>query len=96
MYKRKWGDDQADLDISFILEIHRTAFGELYSWAGKGRTIDVQVGKLSPPHPSQVPALMYQYADDVNYRLKWVEEKQADAGAPLPYLALPCTDILVP
>ncbi|SEJ73283.1 cell filamentation protein [Dyadobacter sp. SG02] len=68
-------DEDADLDISLILEIHRTAFGELYSWAGKWRTIDVQVGKLSPPHPSQVPALMYQYADHVNYRLKRVAKK---------------------
>ncbi|MCE6987594.1 Fic family protein [Dyadobacter sp. CY323] len=69
-------DLAADLDISFMLEIHRTAFSELYSWAGKWRNIEVQVGKLSPPHPSQVPALMYQFADDINYRLKRVEERQ--------------------
>ncbi|TLV02542.1 Fic family protein [Dyadobacter luticola] len=72
-------DLATDLDISLILEIHRTAFSELYSWAGKWRNIEVQVGKLSPPHPSQVPALMYQFADDINYRLKRVEEKQGIA-----------------
>jgi cell filamentation protein len=63
-------DLATELDISLILEIHRTAFSELYSWAGKWRSIEVQVGKLSPPHPSQVPVLMYQFADDINYRLK--------------------------
>ncbi|CAG5013080.1 hypothetical protein DYBT9275_05333 [Dyadobacter sp. CECT 9275] len=68
-------DEEAEFDISLILNIHRTAFGELYDWAGKWRTIEVQVGKLTPPHPSQVPNLMYQYADDVNYRLKFVQEK---------------------
>jgi cell filamentation protein len=68
-------DEEAEFDISLILNIHRTAFGELYAWAGKWRTIEFQVGKLTPPHPSQVPNLMYQYADDVNYRLKFVKEK---------------------
>ena len=32
--------------ISLILDLHRLAFSELYDWAGKWRTIDVQVGKL--------------------------------------------------
>ena len=53
----------------------RTAFGELYDCARKWRTIEVQVGKLTPPHPSQVPNLMYQCADDVNFRLKLVDKK---------------------
>ena len=35
----------------------------------------MQVGKLTPPHPSQVPNLMYQFADDVNFRLSIVETK---------------------
>ena len=78
-------DEDADFDISLILNIHRTAFGELYEWAGKWRTIEVRVGKLNPPHPSQVPNLMYQYADDLNYRLKFVEEK-AEIAELLAYL----------
>lgn len=78
-------DLATDLDISFILEIHRTAFSELYSWAGKWRNIEVQVGRFSPPHPSQVPPLMYQFADDINYRLKRVEETQ-DVADLLAYL----------
>lgn len=69
-------DLATNFDISLVLEIHRTAFSELYGWAGKWRNIEVQVGKLIPPHPSQVPTLMYQFADDINYRLKRVEEKQ--------------------
>ncbi|HAK77166.1 MAG TPA: hypothetical protein DCR35_08515 [Runella sp.] len=68
-------DAEARFDISLILEIHRTAFSELYNWAGKWRTVQVQVGKLTPPHPSQVPTLMYQYADDVDFRLNLVNEK---------------------
>ncbi|SDD83671.1 Fic/DOC family protein [Dyadobacter soli] len=69
-------DVDADLDISLILEIHRTAFSELYDWAGKWRSVEVQVGRHAPPHPSQVPALVYQFSDDLNFRLKRVKEKE--------------------
>lgn len=69
-------DLDVDLDISLILEIHRMAFSELYDWAGKWRSVEVQVGRHAPPHPSKVPALMYQFSDDLNFRLKRVREKE--------------------
>ncbi len=69
-------DTNTNFDISLILEIHRIAFGELYDWAGKWRTIDVQVGKLSPPLFLKVPNLMYQYADEVAFRLSVTEDKE--------------------
>ena len=63
-------EEDARFEVGLILDIHRLAFGELYSWAGKWRNIKVQVGKLTPPEPFQVPNLMYQYADDVDFMLK--------------------------
>jgi cell filamentation protein len=63
-------------DISLILTLHRIAFGELYEWAGKWRTIDVQVGKLNPPVYTKVPNLMYQYAEEVDFRLSLNDEKE--------------------
>jgi cell filamentation protein len=63
-------DEDVNFDTTLILDIHRIAFGELYDWAGKWRNIEVQVGKLTPPTAMKIPFLMYQYADDVNYRMK--------------------------
>jgi fido (protein-threonine AMPylation protein) len=54
-------DEDTKFEIGLILNIHRTAFAELYDWAGKWRSIEVQVGKLTPPTASKVPNLMYQY-----------------------------------
>ena len=62
--------------ISLVLDLHRMAFGELYDWAGKWRTIDVQVGKLSPPIFTKVPNLMYQYADEVDFKLSTSSKKE--------------------
>ena len=78
-------EEDVDFSIDLILQIHRTAFAELYDWAGKWRTIEVQVGKLSLPHPSKVPFLMYQYADEVDFRLKKVSQKEEIANV-LAYL----------
>ncbi len=64
---------QLDTDIAIstnlILEIHRIAFSELYEWAGKWRTCDVTVGKLEPPKPAQILQLMYQFVDNLNYKI---------------------------
>ena len=56
------------ISTSMILEWHGTAFGELYDWAGKWRTTTVMVGQLVPPQPSQVPQLMYQFIDNLNFK----------------------------
>ncbi len=44
-------DTEIKISTTLILEIHKTAFGELYDWAGKWRTVDVTVGQLIPPEP---------------------------------------------
>lgn len=56
------------LSTSLILEWHHTAFGELYDWAGKWRTTTVVVGQLVPPQPNQVPQLMCQFIDNLNFK----------------------------
>src|SRR5438105_377750 len=62
-----------DSDIQFstqlLLEIHRIAFSELYDWAGKWRTTQVAVGQLTPPEPTQVLQLMYQFIDNLNFKI---------------------------
>ena len=64
---------ELDTDIiissQLICEIHRIAFSELYEWAGKWRTVSVYVGNLIPPEPGQVVQLMYQYIDNLNFKL---------------------------
>jgi cell filamentation protein len=69
-------DMETPFDIGLILDIHRIAFGELYNWAGKWRAIDVQVGKLNPPTFTKVPNLMYQYVDEVSFKLSIVSSKE--------------------
>ena len=69
-------DTDVKFDVGLILDIHRIAFSELYDWAGKWRNIEVQVGKLQPPQPMRVPNLMYQYADEVDFRLHAVAQKE--------------------
>lgn len=71
-----------DSDVQFsaplILEIHRIAFNELFEWAGKWRTTQVVVGQLTPPEPSQVIQLMYQFVDNLNFKIsqaKTIEEQ---------------------
>ncbi len=65
-------DLEEDVEISaqLILEIHKIAFEELYDWAGKWRQIDVAVGKLNPPSPANVPMQMYQFLDNLKFKIK--------------------------
>ena len=62
-------DTDATITTSLILEIHKIAFGHLYDWAGKWRTTNILVGQLEPPHPHQVIQLMYQFVDNLNYKI---------------------------
>jgi cell filamentation protein len=78
-------EEDTKFEIGLILNIHRTAFGELYDWAGKWRSIDVQVGQLTPPTAAKVPNLMYQYADEVQFKLSITNEKE-DLAEALAYL----------
>lgn len=62
-------DSDTPFSTQLLLEIHRVAFGELYDWAGKWRTTQVVVGQLTPPEPTQVLQLMYQFIDNLNYKI---------------------------
>ncbi|TPG44601.1 Fic/DOC family protein [Flavobacterium pectinovorum] len=60
-----------DIEIStmLILEIHKIAFGKLYDWAGKWRKTEVSVGQLLPPKPTMILQAMYQFLDNLNFKL---------------------------
>ena len=62
-------ESETQFSTQLILEIHRIAFSELYDWAGKWRTIQVMVGQLEPPQPNQILQLMYQFIDNLNFKI---------------------------
>lgn len=62
-------DSDEPLSTWLILAIHKLAFGHLYDWAGKWRITQVTVGQLEPPPPNQVLQLMYQFIDNLNFKL---------------------------
>lgn len=63
-------DESVEISAQLILEIHQIAFVKLYDWAGKWRQIDVTVGKIKPPAPANVPIKMYQFLDNLNFKIK--------------------------
>lgn len=63
-------DESVEINISLLLQLHETAFGHLYDWAGKWRTSDFKVGRHIPPSYQEVPTLMYQFFDELNFKLK--------------------------
>ncbi len=65
-------DENIIISTNLILQIHRIAFFELYDWAGKWRTTDVRVGKLIPPTSTKVLNLMYQFIDNLNFKINSV------------------------
>jgi cell filamentation protein len=62
-------DSEIKISTQLILEIHRIAFSELYDWAGKWRRNQVTVGQLVPPEPKHVLQLMYQFVDNLNFKI---------------------------
>lgn len=62
-------DSDTLFSTQLLLEIHSVAFSELYDWAGKWRTTQVVVGQLTPPDPMQVLQLMYQFIDNLNFKI---------------------------
>ncbi|MBS3921724.1 MAG: Fic family protein [Nitrosarchaeum sp.] len=62
-------DTEVEISTTLILDIHKTAFEELYDWAGKWRNVNVTVGQLTPPEPAQIIHLMYQFIDNLNYKI---------------------------
>ncbi len=64
--------EPSDLKITpeFARSLHKDAFGELFpSWAGSYRDRNVIVGKHTAPPYYEVPSLMHQYCEDVEFRL---------------------------
>ena len=62
-------DTEVKISTALMLDIHKTAFEELYDWAGKWRNVNVTVGQLTPPEPAQIIHLMYQFIDNLNYKI---------------------------
>lgn len=57
------------LDEQLLLEFHRRICGDLVpDWAGRWRTVEVQVGNLQPPASHLVPGLLRDYAQDLAAR----------------------------
>lgn len=69
-------DTDTPISTSLILDIHRTAFGHLYDWAGRWRTTNIVVGQLEPPQPYQLIHLMYQFVDNLNFKLSVAQTKE--------------------
>jgi cell filamentation protein len=74
-------DTDVTISTNLILEIHRIAFSELYDWAGKWRTVELTVGRLQPPKPTKILQLMYQFVDNLNYKINaaMTNENKIDA-----------------
>lgn len=70
-------DSDEPISTWLILSIHKIAFGHLYDWAGKWRTTQVTVGQLEPPQPNRVLQLMYQFIDNLNFKLQKAVAKPA-------------------
>lgn len=62
-------DTEIDISTTLVLSIHKKAFEELYDWAGKWRNVNVTVGQLIPPEPAQIIHLMYQFIDNLNFKM---------------------------
>jgi len=57
------------LDEHLLLEFHRSISGDLVpDWAGRWRTVEVQVGNLRPPPAHCVPQRLRDYAADLAAR----------------------------
>jgi len=69
-------DSETEISTQLLLEIHRIAFSDLYDWAGAWRTTIVTVGQLTPPDPSKVLQLMYQFIDNLNFKIRNAETRQ--------------------
>lgn len=62
-------ESDTETSVQLLLKIHRIAFSELYDWAGSWRTNLVTVGQLIPPNPNQILHLMYQFIDNLNFKV---------------------------
>ena len=62
------------LNGDFLRSLHAAIAGELVpAWAGRWRTVAVQVGAHEPPAPHELPVLVRLYTDDLSARLAHLE-----------------------
>ncbi|MFM8720981.1 MAG: Fic family protein [Chthoniobacterales bacterium] len=74
------------LDENLAAEFHRSICVDLVpDWAGRWRHVEVRVGNLAPPLPSQVPIRMRDYGRDLVAR--WAEASAATGDLTLEFLA---------
>ena len=73
-------ETELPITTNLILDIHRMAFEHLYYWAGKWRTTNITVGQLEPPEPNQLIQLMYQFIDNLNFKIVNAKTKQDHIG----------------
>lgn len=64
--------------FAYLLDLHRNAFGHLVGWAGQLRAVEVQVGLHFPPHPNQLPELLRNFGDDLEYRASQLDDDRLD------------------
>lgn len=69
-------DSETTISTQLLLQIHHIAFSELYDWAGSWRTSTVTVGQLITPEPIQVLQLMYQFVDNLNFKINNAKNSQ--------------------
>jgi len=63
-----------------ILDLHQVAFGPIFDWAGKWRTVDVSFGNLAGPSTFELPVLIEDFCRDLAERLKHIPP-QTDTDA---------------
>jgi cell filamentation protein len=69
-------DSDISISTNLLLEIHKIAFGQLYDWAGKWRMIEVTVGQLIPPKPVLILQSMYQFIDNLNFKISIAKKRE--------------------
>ncbi len=69
-------DTDIDITTNLVLEIHKIAFEQLYDWAGKWRITHILVGQLEPPRPPQLIQFMYQFADNLKFKLSVAKTRE--------------------
>ena len=76
-YILKLSQDKTKITPRVICNVHKIGFGFIFpDWAGKFRTIAVEVGSHNPPHSSRLPELIKNLCDDLAERLKNLPESK--------------------
>ena len=55
------------IDATYLQRLHHRMFGDVWTWAGKFRTIEVNIGMV---RPYDVPVKLHEFLDTTNY---WIE-----------------------